>query len=176
MLYLTTHLRGCFPLSTTVPKNVNKPRLGHLGYTFSENSMDGVESVRLMALPRVETGPHSAQPRTGWRRKDSLEVAKVSPVELGSFLHPEVLPQVPCPHTQTQHPPAFRKREGRTWTHLAEYLQYRFFWSKERPLIICLTPQKLVGSGKHLLSSCLLSEAVVFFSERDQEDYSRRSD
>lgn len=52
LLCLTAHRRGCFPLSTTVPKNVNKPRLGHLGYTFSENSLvDGTESVHWMAFP-----------------------------------------------------------------------------------------------------------------------------
>jgi hypothetical protein len=93
LLYLTAHLRGCFPLSTTVPKNVNKPRLGHLGYTFSEKSLaGGVGNVHWMALPRVETGPHSAQPRTGWR-------AKVFPLELGSFLRPtpSALPTHPGP-------------------------------------------------------------------------------
>lgn len=104
LLHLTAHLRGCFLLSTTVPKNVNKPRLGHLGYTFSENSLaGGVGSVHWMALPRVETGPPSAQPVEKERFAGGCK-------ELGSFLHPEVLPQVPCPHTQTQHPPAFRKK------------------------------------------------------------------
>lgn len=126
-----------------------------------------------MPLPRVETGPHSAQPRTRWTH---WRFAKVPPLELGSFLHPEVPPQVPCSHTLTQHPPASRKRDGRAWAHLPEHLQYRFLRSKKEALITCLTPQELVSSGKHLLLLCLLSEAVVFSSRRVQEDCSGRSD
>lgn len=35
-----------FSLSTTIPKNVNKPSLGHLGHTFSENPLvGGADSV-----------------------------------------------------------------------------------------------------------------------------------
>lgn len=64
LLYLTDHRRGCFPLSTTVPKNVNKPRLGHLGYTFSEILCGWGGESTLNGLPRVKTGPHSAKPRT----------------------------------------------------------------------------------------------------------------
>ena len=44
-LYLTVCRRELgfffFSFSTTVPKNVNKPRPGHLGYTFSENPPAG---------------------------------------------------------------------------------------------------------------------------------------
>lgn len=116
--------------STTVPKNVNKPRPGHLGYTFNENPPAGrgrgwgparcrdhgaiLSQLEAQALPPGFWVADQSLPRLG---KEGLRrPGKPTPTSLGPGPAPSFRKLRPEPHPpHPRQPPAHSPATATAW-------------------------------------------------------------
>lgn len=111
---LTSYRRVLFFFSRTVPKNVNKPRPGHLGYTFNENPPVGRGRgcgpggpARSRDVSEVLTPPRRCLSAAGHRPSagDCLNLPRFRGREAPAVRQTyPYLPQVPAPPSPSRNP------------------------------------------------------------------------